>query len=130
MALVFARVVKVVPAQPETAKHPLHPDGFLALVNLPGFGLVSRINALGRLLEQPADQAIGRFENGSAHQYFQLGHDASLWGLGLKPGDQLLDFLFLGKEDRWRDWFFFESVMPWRVWAITKLAYSSVSRRN
>src|SRR2546422_386509 len=87
----------------ETAKNPLYSDGFLALENLPALRLVRRVDAIGRLLEQPADQIVGRLENGRTHQYLQLGYSVSLWGLGLKPCDQLLDFLFLGEEDRWRE---------------------------
>jgi hypothetical protein len=60
-------MIIIIAAQLETAKNSLYPDDFVALANLPGFGLVSRVNPLGRLLEQPADQLIGGFENGRAH---------------------------------------------------------------
>src|SRR5258706_15782283 len=130
MAMRFTRVIIVVAAQFKAAKNPLYPKGFLALVNLPGFGLVSRIDALGRLLEQPADQAFGRFEKNGAHQYFQFGYQSAVWNLRLKLGDHLLDFLFLGKEDlRW-NFFFFSPARPCRISRIPKLANSSSSCWN
>jgi hypothetical protein len=55
MPLVFAFMVVIVPAQLESAKNPLPLDRFPTLANLSGFGLVSCIDALGGLLEQPAD---------------------------------------------------------------------------
>jgi hypothetical protein len=68
MALRLAGVVVLVPPEFEVAKNALHPEGFLALENLPGLGLIRRVDALGRLLEQTADQIVGRLENGRTHQ--------------------------------------------------------------
>ncbi len=68
-------------------------------------------------------EPVGRLENGRAHQNLQLGYGVSLWELGLKSGNQVLDFLFLGEVDRWWEWFFFESAMLSRVSAITRAAY-------
>jgi hypothetical protein len=68
MTLLLTCVVVVVAPELEAAKNPLYPDRFLALANLRGFGLVRRVAALGRLLEQPADQVVGRLENGRTHQ--------------------------------------------------------------
>jgi hypothetical protein len=61
------------------------------------------VDSVGGLLEQPADQRIGRFENHRAHQDFQSGHSVSMQLFGFKTGDQLLDFFFLGQEDFGRD---------------------------
>jgi len=114
----------------ETAKNSLHPNGFPALANLPGFGLVTRVDTLSRLLQQPTDQIIGRLENSRAHQYLQLDDGVSLWALGFKPRDQLLDFRFLGQEDGGGDGLFFNVARFWRVSAITNSAYCWVSCWN
>jgi hypothetical protein len=55
------------------------------------------------LLEQPANQRIGGFENRRAYQHFQLGDGVSVQFSGFEPADQLLDFLLLGEEDFGRD---------------------------
>ena len=70
-------------------------------------GLVAGIGAVGGLLEQPADQGIGGFENRRAHQDFQLGDGVALQFFGFETANQPLDFFFLGKEDFGRDGFFF-----------------------
>jgi len=48
-APLFACMIVVVTTDLEAAKNPLCLDGFSALANLPGFGLVSLINPLGPL---------------------------------------------------------------------------------
>jgi len=80
-------MIVVVTTDLEAAKNPLCLDGFSALANLPGVGLVSLINPLGRLLEQPSDQLSGRLENGGAHHYLQFGDNVSLWRLGFEARD-------------------------------------------
>ena len=130
MALLLAWVVIVIPLQGEAAKNPLRLHRFPALAHLSWLGLVIRIDLVGGLLEQPADQRIGGLENRRAHQDLQLGDGVSLWHPRLKTGDQLLDFFFLGQEDFRRDFFFFEPAMFWRVSSMTKSAYCSVSCRN
>jgi len=89
--------------------------------------LVTGVDALGSLLEQPADEVIGRLENSRAHQDLDLGHCISLRVMGLKPGNQLLDFLSLGQEDHGGDLLYFDADRFWRVSAITNWAYRSVS---
>jgi hypothetical protein len=108
----------------------LHPDGFPALVRLPSLGLVVGIGAVGGSLEQPTDQRIGGFEDRRAHQDFQLSDAVAVQRLGFEAGDQLLDFFFLCEADFRRDgFFFFAPAMFWRVSAMTKSAYCSVSWR-
>ena len=85
------------------------------------------INALDRLLKQPAHQLIGRFENRPPNQYLQLSDSASVWGLGFELPNQPLDFFFLRQEDRGRDLLFFKVAMFWRVSVMTNRAYSSVN---
>ena len=127
MALRLARVVIIRALQFEVAENPLHGDGLAALALLPGFCLVGGVDALDGLLEQPTDQGIGRFENGGAHQQLQLGHGGAVSCVNFVAGDQLLDFLFLGEEERRREWFFFASASCWRVSAMTRSAYCAVS---
>ena len=103
MARRLPSVVVEVTVEFEVTKNPLYTDGFLALENLRGFGLVHRVDALGRLLTQPADQIVGRLENDCTHPYLQLGDRVALRRFGLKTGDQLLDLPFLGKKDRRRE---------------------------
>jgi hypothetical protein len=67
MALLFARVVIIITRQFEAAEHPLHQEGFLPLARLPWLGLVGSVDAINRLLQEPAYQFIGRFENGRPH---------------------------------------------------------------
>src|SRR5207247_863672 len=130
MAPVLARVIIVIPSYRKAAEDPLRLDGFPAFAHFPGFGLVGSINAVGRLLKQPANQVISRFENGRAHQHLQLSDSSSFWGLGFKLGNQALDFFVLGQEDfRW-NFFFFEPAICWRVSSMTKSAYCSVSFRS
>ena len=130
VALILARVIVVIPLQREAAKNPLHPNRFPALAHLSGLGLVADIGTVGGLLEQPADQRIGGFENRRAHQHFQLGDAVPVQLLGLEAGDQLLDFFFLREEDFGRDgFFFFAPAMFWRVSWTTHSAYCSVSSR-
>jgi len=88
------------------------------------------VDPVGGLLEQPADQRIGGFENRRAHQHFQLGDGVSVQLPGFKTTDQLLDFGFLGEEDFGRDGFFFEPARFWRVCSMTKSAYCPVSCWN
>ena len=38
------------------------------------------VNSLGSLLQQPPNQLISGFENGSAHQHLKLGHSLSVRG--------------------------------------------------
>jgi hypothetical protein len=64
------------------------------------------VDPVGGLLEQPAGQRVGEFENRRAHQHFQLGDGVSVQLLGFKTANQLLDFFFLGEEDFGRDRFF------------------------
>ena len=128
--LFLARVIVVVALAIEAAKNPLPPDRFPALANLPKSGLVTGIDPLGGRLEQPADEVVGRLENSRAHQHLQSGDGVPLRIRGLKPGDQLLDFRFLGQEDRGGDGLFFDAAMSCRVSAIPRWAYCSVSSRN
>jgi hypothetical protein len=130
VALILAGVVVVIPLQMEAAEDALHPDGFPTLARLSGLGLVTGIGPIRRLLEQPADQGVGGFENRRAHQDFQFGDALAVQLPGFKAGDQLLDFFFLGKEDGGRGRFFFlAAAMCWRVSWMTRSAYCSVSCR-
>ena len=74
------------------------------------------VNPIGGLLEKPAHQRIGGFENGRAHQDFQLRDALPVQRPGFKAGDQLLDFFFL-REEAWRraGIFFLAAAMFWRV---------------
>ena len=103
VALILALVVIVISLQLEAAKNSLNPNRFAALARLSGLGLVLGVDSVGGLLEQPADQRIGRFENRRAHQDFQPGDGISVQLFGFETGDQLLDFFFLGEEDFGRD---------------------------
>jgi len=87
VALILARVIVVIPLQPEAAKDSLHRDGFPALATLPGFGLIAGIGPVSGLLEQPADQGVGGFEHRRAHQHFQLGNALPVQLSGFKAGD-------------------------------------------
>ena len=91
----------------------------LALRCQPGFGLVSRVNALGSLLQQISHHVPGRPENGRAYQHLQL-LDGDTVGIGrLETGHQVLDFLVLGEADLRRDLgglggsFFFTPIFNW-----------------
>src|SRR5208337_3067813 len=127
VAFLPAGVVIVVASQREAAKNALDLDGLPPLADLTGLGVVGRIDAVGGLLEQPADQAVGRLEHGGAHQQLQLRDAISFWGLGLKAGYQFLDFLLLGEDELGRQLFFFIPAVAWRVSATTKSAYCSVN---
>jgi hypothetical protein len=85
------------------------------------------IDSVDRLLEQPPNQLIGGLEDCGPEQGLQLRDQLRLGALGLKPEDQLLDFLILRQEDVARDFFFFEAAMLWRVSAMTNSAYCWVS---
>jgi len=115
MPLRQIRVVIIRALQLEVTENPLHGDRLPALADLPSLGLIGIVNALDGLLQQPADQGVGRLENGGAHQQLQLGHDRTVSSVGLVAGDQLLDFLFLGEEDRRRERFFLASASSSRV---------------
>jgi hypothetical protein len=85
------------------------------------------IDSVDRLLEQPADQFIGGLKDRGPEQGLQLRNKLRLGALGLKAGDQLLDFLILRQEDVLGDFFFFAAAMLWRVSAMTSSAYCWVS---
>jgi len=67
VALILARVVVVIPLQPEAAENPLNLNRFPSLARLSGLGWVLGVNPIGGLLEPPADPRIGGFENRRAH---------------------------------------------------------------
>ena len=74
---------------------------------LAGLGLISRVNLVGRILQQPSHNQFGRFEYGSTHQYFQFLNRHSIELARLELRHQLLDLLVLGQEDLGREVFFF-----------------------
>jgi hypothetical protein len=74
---------------------------------------------------------IGRFEDGCAHQYLQVGDHPSGRVLGFKAGDQLLDLFVLRKEDWGRGGLFFNpAANSARVRWMTIWAYWSVKFSN
>jgi hypothetical protein len=92
------------------------------------FGLVGGIDLVGSLLQQLADQGVGRLENGGAHQAFELLHSYSVGGRGLKTSHQLLDFLVLGEKEFGRGLFFFNpEASSARVFWMTNSAYCWVN---
>ena len=124
MALALAGVIIVITSERELAEDPLRPDGFPALAHFSGLGLVGAVNAVGCLLKQPADQGIGRLEDGGAHQRFQLLDGQTVGFPRLEAGHQLLDFLVLGQEEFWRRVFFFDPAsLSARVFSTTSCAY-------
>ena len=79
-------------------------------------------------LQEEAHQRIGRFEEGGAHQHFQLLHGNPGRFPRLEAGHQLLDFLVLGQEEFWRRVFFFAPASLWaRVFSTTSCAYCCAS---
>jgi len=64
----LVRVVIIRALQLEVTENPLHGDRLPALADLPSLGLIGIVNALDGLLQQPADQGVGRLETGGAHQ--------------------------------------------------------------
>jgi len=68
MPLRQIRVVIIRALQLEVTENPLHGDRLPALADLPSLGLIGIVNALDGLLQQPADQGVGRLETGGAHQ--------------------------------------------------------------
>ncbi len=76
--LLLARLVVVIPLHREAAKNALHLQRDPLFADLTGLGLVLGIGLVGGLLEQPADQRVGGFENRRAHQLFQLGDGVPL----------------------------------------------------
>ena len=85
------------------------------------------VNPVSRLLQQPSQQIIGRFEDRRAHQHFPLGRRRSGWDLGLELANQTLDFFLLSQPDSRRTGFFKPAAMAARVFVMTWQAYSSVS---
>ena len=96
MPLLFALMIIIVPAQLKGAEYPIDPDGFPALADLAGFGLVSGVNPIGRLLEKKAHQGVSRLEDRRAHQPLQFLNLKPIGLLGFKANHQLLNFLVLG----------------------------------
>ena len=88
MSLLHSAMVVVVTVQREAAEHPLHREGVAALVGLARLGLVSLIDSVDRLLEEPPDQLIGGLEDCGPQQGLQLRDQLRLGALGLKPDDQ------------------------------------------
>ena len=118
----------VISLQLKGAEEALHPDSCPALARLSGFGRVAGIGPVRSLLEQPADQRVGGFENRRAHQDFPVGDALAMHLPGFKAGDQLLDFFFLRQENRGRGGLFFlAAAMFGRVSWMTKSAYCSGS---
>jgi hypothetical protein len=62
---------------------------------------------IGGLLEKHADQFVGRFEDGCAHEDFQFGDSGSGGLFALEGCNQVLDFGFLCEGDKWVWRFFF-----------------------
>ena len=83
------------------------------------FGLVSRVNALGSLLQQISDHVPGRAKNGRAYKPLQLLDGDTVGLSSLETGHQVLDFLVLGEADLGRDLcglsgsFFFTPIFNW-----------------
>jgi len=102
----FFRVVVVLANEQGGAEHALHQQRLAPLGLLARFGDIGGINTIGRLLEEHAHQIVGWFEDGCAHEEFQLGNIASLRRLVVEGGDQFLDFGFLGEADVWVGRFF------------------------
>ena len=102
----FAFMVVVIALQWKETKYALNRDRLSSLALLARFGLVGGIDLVGSLLQQLADQGVGRLENGGAHQAFELLHSYSVGGRGLKTSHQLLDFLVLGEKEFGRGLFF------------------------
>ncbi|MDR3561751.1 MAG: hypothetical protein P4N59_09995 [Negativicutes bacterium] len=69
-------------------KHPVDLKTEPPFVLLSGFGLVGGVDPVGRLLQKPADDGGGRFEDGRAHQHLQLLDRQARGLIGLKAGHQ------------------------------------------
>ena len=108
MALVLAGVIIVVPAQLEAAKNPLHPDGFPALATLlqAWVGNAASMRSAACWSNQPT-RSLADLKTAVRTKISNLSHSVALRVLGFKPGDELLDFLFLGQEDCWEGLAFF-----------------------
>jgi hypothetical protein len=101
----LARMIVIVPFQGEEAEDAVEGQRHPPLALPAGFGLVSRIDAVGSLLQQISHQLVGRLKNRRSHQHLQLldGHPVGLGGLETRH--QLLDFLLLGQADGGREFF-------------------------
>ena len=92
-------MVVVLAHQREGAEHALDHENLAPLGLLARLWDVGLINALGGLLQEHAHQFVGRFEDGCAHEDFQLGNGGSGRLFAAEGGDQVLDFRFLGEAD-------------------------------
>ena len=83
--LLLARMIVVVAFQGEEPEDAIDGQWRSPLALPAWFGLVSRVDAVGGLLQQISDHLVGRLENGRAHQHLQLldGHTV---GFG-RPGN-------------------------------------------
>ena len=117
----FPWVVIVIALELEGTKQALHRQLDPAFAMLARLGLVARVDLVGRVLEQPADQLRRRLEQSRAQQSFQLLHAGSRGRLRREAPDQLLDLGFLGERNLGSEsdrLFFFESAaINARVWA-------------
>src|ERR1051325_6239153 len=124
----FSGMVVIVPFQWEGAEDAIDHEGLASLGKFSGFGLINRIDLISSRLEQKPNQRIGGFENGCAHQHFQLldGHPVGL--ARLKARHQLSDLLILGEEEFGGGLFFFNpEASSARVLWMTNSAYCWVS---
>jgi hypothetical protein len=84
----LAHVIIVIPFQDEMTKDALHLKFFPALADFQ-FGLVGGVNPIGRLLEEPRQQIVGGFEDGSGHQHFHCATTAPVgvwdWNWPTRP---------------------------------------------
>ena len=75
---VFACVIVVVAQEFKAAEDALHLDRLLSLASFSWLGLVDCIGPPGGLLQEETDQFVCRFEEGGAHQHFELLHSTPL----------------------------------------------------
>ncbi len=124
----FSGMVVVVTLQSEGTEHPLDLQRLTALAPFTRLGFVSGVDPVGGLLEQPADELVGGFENRGTHQNFQLG-DTIAGGLAAgERGHQGLDFCFFGDGDvRIGRFFLAPALRSRRVASVSRREYCSMS---
>ena len=125
MPLAFGGMIVVIARQLEVAKEALDLELLTSFADLAGPGLVGGVDSIGGLLQKPADQLVGRLENGRP-QHLQLLDAGALRQMRRELGHQGLDLGLLGEEDFGGGRFFLTPASrSSRLRSLTKRTYSS-----
>lgn len=126
-------MVVVAAQEQEAAEDALHQQGFTPLGLFSRLGKVGCLNAIHRLLQEGANQLVGWFEDGGAHENLQFGYGISIGPPAAEGRYGFLDLGFLGESDVLIALFFLNPLRrAWRLCVLMTSTYwpTSSSKRR